>query len=120
MSAVCNRNVAYLVPYLHPRITGGWDGCNPAEQIVDTCRNEKTTEEIQIVDVLCPNRYGLADSPNEANDVDENSTNVGSIASPMKPKPVVVRRTVSRAIQLLDFVVPLTYEVVVTDDWPGD
>ena len=115
-STVCNTNVPDLVPNFHPSLTACWNGAEQTQQIVDPRRNYETRKEVEIVDVLSALRNWLSNSADEADNVDQNTTDVRCVAAPVETKGEVVRRRLTGSVEITDLVVATTDNVVVADD----
>jgi len=101
-------------------ITCGWDGEEPAKQIIGLRSDNESTEEVEIVDILRSDGDWSANDADKTDDVDEDLGDVSGIASPVKTEPEVVETDHLCAVEFCDLKVPLPNDVVITDDDTSD
>lgn len=101
-------------------VTRGWDGEEPAKQIIGPRSDNESTEEVEIVDILRSDGDWSANGADETDDVDENPGDVSGIASPVETEPEVVGTGRLCAVEFCDLKVPLPNDVVITDDDASD
>ena len=82
--------------------------------------NEEPTEEIQVVDIGSTLWHRFANGTNEANNVDEDTTDVGCVTAPVEAKRVIVWGVSLGAVEVSDLEVAFPDDVVVADDDTGD
>jgi len=82
--------------------------------------NNKSAEEIQVVDVRCTFRHGFPDGADEADDVDEDAADVGGVAAPVEAEGEEVGGRGLGGVEVADLKVAVADEVVVADDDAGD
>lgn len=96
-----------------PRLAGGGNVKEQAQQPVDASGHDEAGEEVEVVDVRRADGHLHADCADEAHKVDEQSAEVGSVPDPRHPADAVVRPILVGAVQLPEVEVPLAHEVVV-------
>ena len=94
-------------------IAGGFDGRYFAKKPVGSTGDDETAEEIQVVEIGCADGDGTTDGAYEADDVDEDSGNVGCVAAPVEAEPEVIRAVGLSRVQASDVEVAVADEIVV-------
>lgn len=120
LSPICNTNIPYLFSHLHPYLTRRRNRTQFTKTPVRPRGHNESGEEIDIVDILRSDGDIPPDCTHEANDVDEDTRDVGCVAAPVEAVPEVIGRGVLRGVEGVDFVVPFSDNVVIADQDAGD
>lgn len=118
--AVCNADIANLLPNFIPVRTRCRDRRNLTQHPIRASRHNESTEEVQIVDVGGARRHRLPNRSNETDNVDEDTADVGCVAAPVEAEGEVVGGAFLGAVQVFDLVVAFADDVVVADHDTGD
>lgn len=101
------------IAHLHPRLRYGRDRRDLAQDPVRARSDDETAEEVQVIDVLRALGDRLADSADEADDIDQDAGDVGGITAPVEAEPKVVGGRLAGGVQLLDLQVAASHEVII-------
>merc|ERR1711939_929003 len=96
-----------------PSGTGSLHRRNPAKGVVYQSSDEKAAKEVEIIDVCSAFGYFIADSPGEADHVDQYAGNVSSVSPPVNAKGVMIRSRAKGRIQVAGLQISLADGVVV-------
>ena len=120
MTSVCNGEILNIDINLVPRSTCLRNGEEPRESEVHTTGNKDTGEIVNVVDVFRADRDFATHSTGEADDVDQDTADVGGIGAPRETASVVVAVCFAGAVERVDVQVALSDDVVVTDHDTGN
>lgn len=84
--------IIIIPPFLPPRLPSRRDRRPATEDPVNPTRDQKPTEEIEIIQILSPTRHGFADGAHKANDVNQYPADVCDVAAPVEAQEKVIRR----------------------------
>lgn len=104
----------------HPYIRSSWYWLEAAEEIVRSSCDDEATEEIETVDIRCANWDRLANRSDKADNIDEDTANVGRVTSPRETERVVVGGCLLGGVEILDPEVAAADEVVIADNNTGN
>lgn len=87
---------------------------------IRSARNQKATEEIQIIEIRRPFWHRLPNCAHETDNVDQDAADVGHIAAPMDTGCEIVRTRFLGRVQLLHSIIATADNVVIGDHHSGD
>ena len=117
---VRDTDVSNLVADFHPPITTRWNGAETTQKIIGPRRYNESRKEIDVIYIGGTYRHRFADGADEADDVDENTANVGCVSAPVETKGKIIRGGWAGVVEVADLIEAATDDVVVADDNAGD
>ena len=91
LSPISNTDIPYFIPNLHPSLTAARNRRNLAQGPVCHGRDDEASEEIDIIDVFGTLGHRLPNGPNESDNVDKNTANIGCVSAPVEAESEKVR-----------------------------
>ena len=118
--SIRNTDIANFLANLVPVRTRGRNRRHLAQRPVSPSCHDEPTEEVKIIDIGGARRHRFSDCADETDDIDEDTADVGRVATPVEAEGEVVRGVFLGAVQVFDLVVTFADDVVVTYNDAGD
>lgn len=120
LSSISDTDIPNLILNFRPPLTTGRDRADLAQGPVRHARDDKTSKEIDVVDVLGKLRHRLTNGSEEPDDIDEEAADIGCVSTPVETVGEIVGSRFLGGVKASDLVEAAADDVVVADDNAGD
>ena len=120
IGTVGNADMSDPITNFHPSIAACGNRAYLAEEPVRCSRDEEAAEEVQVVEVLSTFRDRAADGTDKADDIDENTANVGGITTPVEAEGKIIRAGMLSGVEVTNLKVAFADNVVIADHDASD